>query len=150
MNLDFSPEENAFRDEVRAFIKDNYPESLRKAQDEDRQLTKDEYLTWHKVLAKKGWVAPSWPREYGGPGWSEMQRYVFASELAAAGSTLRGPFTSKGWPSISTSSGSSQQGKVRESRSLPSPTLTSSGAWGSSCTGCRCTGCGGAGSGAGC
>ena len=53
MNLDFTPEENAFRDEVRTFIKDNYPADLRAAQDEGRALTKEEYLSWHKVLAKK-------------------------------------------------------------------------------------------------
>jgi len=55
MNLDFSPEENAFRQEVRAFIAENYPPELRAAQDSgapDREL----YLAWHKVLAKKGWV----------------------------------------------------------------------------------------------
>ena len=63
MNLDFSPEENAFRQEVRAFIKANYPAELRAAQDSGRPLTKAEYLMWHKVLAKQGWVAPSWPKE---------------------------------------------------------------------------------------
>ncbi len=57
MNLDFSPEENAFRQEVRAFIKDNYPAELRAAQDSGRQLTKAEQLAWHKVLAK---FLPRW------------------------------------------------------------------------------------------
>jgi alkylation response protein AidB-like acyl-CoA dehydrogenase len=84
MNLDFTPEENAFRDEVRAFIAGNYPASLRKAQDEDRPLTKDEYLSWHKILAKKGWVAPSWPTEFGGTGWTPTQKYIWSEELARA------------------------------------------------------------------
>jgi alkylation response protein AidB-like acyl-CoA dehydrogenase len=84
MNLDFTPEENAFRDEVRAFIKDNYPKSLREAQAEDRPLTKAEYLSWHKVLAKKGWVAPSWPVEFGGTGWTPTQKYIWSEELARA------------------------------------------------------------------
>ena len=66
MNLDFTPEENAFRQEIRAFIKANYPADLRAAQDSGRTLTREEYLSWHKVLAKKGWVAPSWPVEFGG------------------------------------------------------------------------------------
>jgi alkylation response protein AidB-like acyl-CoA dehydrogenase len=84
MNLDFTPEENAFREEVRAFIRDNYPAELRKAQDEDRQLTKEEYLLWHKVLANKGWVAPSWPVEHGGTGWTPTQKYIWSEELARA------------------------------------------------------------------
>src|SRR6476646_6667483 len=84
MNLDFTAEENAFREEVRAFIADNYPAELRQAQDEGRQLTKAEYLAWHKVLAKKGWVAPSWPKEYGGTGWTPTQKYIWSEELARA------------------------------------------------------------------
>ena len=84
MNLDFSPEENAFREEVRAFIAESYPAELRKAQDEDRPLTKDEYLSWHKILAKKGWVAPSWPKELGGTGWTPTQKYIWSEELARA------------------------------------------------------------------
>ena len=84
MNLDFTPEENAFRDEVRAFIKENYPADLRKAQDEGRSLTKDEYLLWHKVLAKKGWVAPGWPKELGGTGWTPTQKYIWSEETARA------------------------------------------------------------------
>jgi len=84
MNLDFTPEENAFRAEVRAFIAENYPAELRKAQDEDRPLTKDEYLSWHKVLAKKGWVAPSWPKAYGGTDWTPTQKYIWSEELARA------------------------------------------------------------------
>jgi alkylation response protein AidB-like acyl-CoA dehydrogenase len=84
MNLDFSPEENAFRAEVRAFIKDNYPADLRAAQDAGGQLSKDQYLAWHKVLAKKGWVAPSWPKEFGGTGWTPTQKYIWSEELARA------------------------------------------------------------------
>ena len=84
MNLDFTPEENAFRDEVRTFIKDNYPADLRAAQDEGRALTKDEYLSWHKVLAKKGWLAPGWPKELGGTGWTPTQKYIWSEETARA------------------------------------------------------------------
>ncbi|HEX2800863.1 MAG TPA: acyl-CoA dehydrogenase family protein [Phenylobacterium sp.] len=84
MNLDFSPEENAFREEVRAFIRDNYPADLRAAQDAGVRLTKDQYLAWHRVLAKKGWVAPSWPVEFGGTGWTPTQKYIWSEELARA------------------------------------------------------------------
>ncbi|HEX7887315.1 MAG TPA: acyl-CoA dehydrogenase family protein [Phenylobacterium sp.] len=84
MNLDFTPEENAFRDEVRAFIKESYPAELRKAQSEHRPLTKDELLLWHKALAKKGWLAPSWPVEHGGTGWTATQKYIWSEETARA------------------------------------------------------------------
>ena len=66
MNLDFSPEDLAFRDEVRAFIADNYPERLREFGGDRENLTKEDMLSWHRTLAKKGWVAPSWPKQYGG------------------------------------------------------------------------------------
>ena len=84
MNLEFSPEEIAFRDEVRTFIAENYPVELRGKQDEGDELSKEDFLSWHKVLAKKGWVAPAWPVEYGGTGWTPTQRYLFDLERAAA------------------------------------------------------------------
>ncbi len=85
MDLKFTPEEIAFQDEVRSFIADHYPASLRGRRKIERELSKEEYLSWHRVLAKKGWVAPSWPREYGGTGWTPTQKYIFSNELARAG-----------------------------------------------------------------
>jgi alkylation response protein AidB-like acyl-CoA dehydrogenase len=83
MNLEFSPEEIAFRDEVRAFIEANYPENLKgKGLRED--LSKEEFLAWHKILGKKGWSAPAWPVEYGGTGWTATQRYIWLEENARA------------------------------------------------------------------
>ncbi len=67
MNLEFSPEELAFQQEVRSFIAENYPEHLRGKQDEGEELSKEDFLSWHRVLHAKGWVAPAWPVEYGGP-----------------------------------------------------------------------------------
>src|SRR5687768_3328631 len=84
MNLDYSAEDLAFRDEVRAFIADNYPADLRRKQDAGEELTKEDQLAWHKVLAKKGWIAPSWPKEYGGTGWTPTQKYIWSEELARA------------------------------------------------------------------
>ena len=78
MNLDFTPEELAFRDEVRAFIAAEYPAELRGLEEAGRELEKEEFLAWHRVLARKGWVAPAWPVEYGGPGWTPVQRYIFS------------------------------------------------------------------------
>ncbi len=84
MDLEFSPEEIAFRDEVRAFIAESYPATLRGKQDEGDDLTKEDFLSWHRVLAKKGWIAPAWPVEYGGPGWTATQRYIWSEETARA------------------------------------------------------------------
>ena len=92
MNLDFSAEDLAFRDEVRSFIADNYPPALRGKQDEGDELAKEDFLAWHKVLAKKGWVAPAWPAEYGGTGWSSTQRYIWSEETARADCIRLMPF----------------------------------------------------------
>ena len=77
MDLSFSKEEVAFRDEVRAFFRDNVPPSTRQKLQEGRHLSKDEMVTWWRILHKKGWVAPLWPKEYGGTGWSLTQRFIF-------------------------------------------------------------------------
>ncbi len=82
MDMEFTPEDIAFRDEVRAFIAEAYPEHLRHVQDEGEELSKEDFLSWHRVLAKKGWVAPAWPVEYGGTGWTATQRYIWSEETA--------------------------------------------------------------------
>ena len=84
MDLAFTPEELAFRQEVRRFIEENYPAELRRLQDEGDEIPKDLFLSWHKILAKKGWAAPHWPKEYGGPGWGPVYRHIFAEEMASA------------------------------------------------------------------
>jgi alkylation response protein AidB-like acyl-CoA dehydrogenase len=84
VQLEFSPEEIAFQTEVRTFIAENYPDNLRAVQDEGHDLTKEDFLSWHRILAKKGWIAPAWPVEYGGPGWTPTQRFIWSEELAAA------------------------------------------------------------------
>ena len=58
MDLDFSPEDLAFRDEARTFIAENYPAQLRDRQASEASLRKEDYLAWHRILAKKGWIAP--------------------------------------------------------------------------------------------
>jgi hypothetical protein len=85
MDLNYSSEETAFRDEVRAWIRENLPTDLRDKVLNYRELTKDDLLSWHKTLAKKGWVAPSWPKEWGGTDWTVVQRYIFEEECGAAG-----------------------------------------------------------------
>jgi alkylation response protein AidB-like acyl-CoA dehydrogenase len=85
MDLNYSSEELAFRDEVRGWLKDNLPEDLRRKTAEGDHLNKEDLLRWHRILAKKGWVAPAWPEEWGGPGWSVTQRYIFEEECGLAG-----------------------------------------------------------------
>ena len=85
MDLNYSPEETAFRDEVRAWIRANLPGDLRDKVLDYRELTKDDLLRWHRILAKKGWVAPFWPKEWGGTDWTVVQRYIFEEECEAAG-----------------------------------------------------------------
>jgi alkylation response protein AidB-like acyl-CoA dehydrogenase len=84
MDLEFTAQDLAFRAEARSFIAENYPKSLRGKQDEGDELTKEDFLSWHRVLAKKGWIAPAWPVEYGGPGWTATQRFIWSEETARA------------------------------------------------------------------
>lgn len=86
MQIGLSPEDLVFRDEVRAFLASELTPFL---QEVGRRSTsvfveKLHNLEWQRILHKRGWVAPHWPQEFGGPGWSEMQRYIFASECARA------------------------------------------------------------------
>jgi len=92
MDLKFTPEEIAFQHEVRSFIAENYPAELRARRKLEREFDKREYLSWHRVLAKKGWVAPSWPLEYGGLKWTPTQKFIFAHELARAETIPLMPF----------------------------------------------------------
>ena len=92
MNLEFTPQERAFRDEVRAFIRDNLPPALAEKSRRNIHLDKDDFVTWHKILHRQGWGAPNWPTEYGGPGWSPVQRYIFDEETAAADAPALVPF----------------------------------------------------------
>ena len=84
MDLRFTPEENAFRDEVRAFFKANLPERIRKKAAEGIRYVKDDIVTWQRILNKKGWAVPHWPKEWGGTGWSPVQLYIFKEEMQQA------------------------------------------------------------------
>jgi alkylation response protein AidB-like acyl-CoA dehydrogenase len=93
VNLDLTPEDLAFRDEVRRFLDDALTPELRQAGRRATSVFMDKAfsLAWQKILHAKGWVAPSWPVEYGGPGWNEMQRHIFAAECARAGAPSLAP-----------------------------------------------------------
>ncbi len=84
MDLSFSKEEVAFRDEVRTFFKENVPSATRQKLQEGRHLSKQEMIDWWRILNKKGWGVSHWPKEYGGTGWSSVQHYIFNEELQMA------------------------------------------------------------------
>lgn len=93
MDLELTAADLSFRDEVRAFIAANLTPELRRA---GERLTsvfcEPRYsLPWQKILHAKGWAAPAWPKAYGGPGWSEVQRAIFAAECARAGTPTLSP-----------------------------------------------------------
>ena len=79
MDLSFSKEDTAFRDEVRRFIDENFDSALRAqmAQTKNGYLDKDGQLKWQRALYRKGWAAPNWPAEYGGISWTPSQKYIF-------------------------------------------------------------------------
>src|SRR5215467_7780699 len=81
MDLAFTKEEIAFREEVRAFFRDNVPPETRRKLVEGRHLSKDEMIEWWRILNKKGWGVSHWPKEYGGTGWTSVQHYIFNEEL---------------------------------------------------------------------
>jgi len=82
-----SPEDAAFRDEVRAFLDDKFDPELRAQTSRQAGVFAEDCVArrWHKALAEKGWSAPSWPKAYGGPGWTARQREIFAIECARVG-----------------------------------------------------------------
>jgi alkylation response protein AidB-like acyl-CoA dehydrogenase len=85
MDLALGPQDQAFRDEVRRFLDDNLSDDLREAGRKTGGVFAEfsAGLRWHKILARRGWSAPTWPNEYGGTGWDATERYIFARECAA-------------------------------------------------------------------
>jgi len=85
MDLGYSPEELAFRNEVRSWLADNLPSDIRDKVVNYQHLSKEDFLRWHRILAAKGWAVPHWPLEWGGTGWDITQRYIFNEEFGLAG-----------------------------------------------------------------
>jgi hypothetical protein len=92
MDLSYSAEELAFRDEVRAWLAANLPDDIREKVVGYRHLSKEDYVRWHKILAAKGWSVPHWPQEWGGTGWNITQRYIYDEEFGLAGAPGLPPF----------------------------------------------------------
>jgi len=84
MDLRFTPEELAFRDEVRAFFREALPPNIRRKMELGQRSTKEDIVTWQRILNAKGWAVPHWPIEWGGTGWSPVQQYIFKEEMQLA------------------------------------------------------------------
>ena len=84
MDLSFTDEEVAFRDEVRAFFKHALPQDIRSKTELGQRISKEEMLRWVRILHAKGWATPSWAPEWGGTGWSAVKQYIFKEELHMA------------------------------------------------------------------
>ncbi|MEG2818054.1 MAG: acyl-CoA dehydrogenase family protein [Comamonas sp.] len=84
MDLAFTPEEQAFRDEIRTWVRANLPEDIAHKVRNDLHLSRDDMQRWAKILGKKGWLGYGWPTEFGGPGWSAVQKHLFEEECALA------------------------------------------------------------------
>ncbi len=92
MDLNYTPEEQAFREEVRAFIRENLSPELAHKVKTGRRLTKEDYVEWQKKLDARGWFAIHWPKELGGTGWNSVQRHIFDEEMSKAGAPGIVPF----------------------------------------------------------
>jgi len=84
MDLRFTPDEIAFRDEVRAFMRTALPAPIRRKMVEARRLEKHDIVAWQRILNAKGWAVPHWPVAWGGTGWSPVKQYIFQEELQQA------------------------------------------------------------------
>ena len=84
MEFQFSAEDEAFRQEVRDFIDEHYTADMRAraVKSLSGYLYKDDHVRWQKALYEKGWIAPNWPVEYGGAGFTPTQKYIFETEIA--------------------------------------------------------------------
>ncbi len=85
MKLQFSAADEAFRLEVRAFVKEHLPADIRRKVELGLRLEHADYVTWFRILEARGWLTPGWPVEHGGPGWNHVQRYIFDEETLLGG-----------------------------------------------------------------
>ncbi|MEO0032560.1 MAG: hypothetical protein RIS94_2318 [Pseudomonadota bacterium] len=81
MQAAYSPEDDAFRQEIRAFIAQNLPDDLKRRGRYDYHHRRDDQARWMGILAEKGWSVPHWPVAHGGPGWNGVQRFIFEEEM---------------------------------------------------------------------
>ena len=92
MDLNYSAADDAFRQEVRGWLEANLPKDIQDKVLNHRRLSRDDFVRWHKALAAKGWSVPHWPVEWGGTGWSPIQKHIWDEECAQVGAPGVLPF----------------------------------------------------------
>jgi alkylation response protein AidB-like acyl-CoA dehydrogenase len=92
MDLDFTPEQQAFRADIRSWVAANLPKDIADKVHKGLRLHRDDMQRWAKILGAKGWLGYGWPKEFGGPGWDAIERHLFEEECALAGSPRLVPF----------------------------------------------------------
>jgi alkylation response protein AidB-like acyl-CoA dehydrogenase len=92
MDLAFTPEEQKFREDVRAWVRDNLPREISNKVHNSLHLTREDMQQWARILGKKGWLGYGWPSQFGGPGWNAIQKHLFEEECALAGAPRIVPF----------------------------------------------------------
>lgn len=92
MNLDYTPEQQAFRREARAFLESALPADIREKVIHHKRLRKSDYVRWHRIVHERGWAGASWPVEHGGTGWSPVMQHIWDEESSLAGSPGIQPF----------------------------------------------------------
>ena len=84
MDLRFTEEEIAFRQEVRTFFREALPEDIRRKCAREQRLSREDIVRWMRILNDKGWATPKWPVEWGGTGWDPIKHYIFREEMYLA------------------------------------------------------------------
>ena len=115
MDLNFTVEEVAFRHQVRGFLANSLPAEIQHKVLNGLILERDDYVRWQRVLHAHGWGCASWPAQFGGPGWTSVQQYIFEEECAAAGAPRAIPFGLKMVAPVIMAFGS----KAQQDRYLP-------------------------------
>ena len=92
MDLDFTPEQQAFRADIRSWVAANLPQDIAYKVHNGLRQTRDDMQRWAKILGAKGWLGYGWPKEFGGPGWDAIERHLFEEECALAGAPRIVPF----------------------------------------------------------
>ena len=92
MDIQFTPAEVAFREEVRAFLRDRLPADIAARGRQGKRFNKEDQVTWMRLLNERGWLAASWPVEFGGTGWSAVEKHIFDEECYAFGAPWIVPF----------------------------------------------------------
>jgi alkylation response protein AidB-like acyl-CoA dehydrogenase len=92
MDLAFTPEEQKFREDIRAWVREHLPADISHKVHNALHLSRDDMQRWARILGKKGWLGHGWPKEFGGPGWNAIQKHLFEEECALAGAPRVVPF----------------------------------------------------------